>query len=204
MITDDLLNYAADLLIVQYRSQPTARLTVKAYCEPVAADLLPLEVQKAFDLETAVGKQLDTLGKYAGVVRTGYDFSGPVSLGDADFRTLIQIALLQNRTDSSFASIQDLLNLFFPGIIKAFDYENMRIGYFIDSDSVSRQLAEFFIKQGSLPKPMGVAMSSLLRRDSIDGVFGFSSADLPAFNTSGFSSSAGWVGNGWLSYGDFV
>lgn len=62
MTTQELIDYYANLLILQYIGQPRAYATIQALVEPTIMDQLPITVQNAFDLETAVGAQLDTIG----------------------------------------------------------------------------------------------------------------------------------------------
>jgi hypothetical protein len=204
MTTEELKKYAAELLILQYRNQPKARATVEALAELGGMDQLPLAVQDAFTIGTAAGVQLDILGKYVGANRRGYNFGGPVTLSDADFTTIIKIAIAQNSAGSSLADIQALLAFFFPGTIQVFDHGGLRLGYYLNSDSISEELAQFFIRQGSLPRPMVVELSALIRLPSIDNFFGFADQHAGAFNTSGFSDNDGFVGAGWYQNGDFV
>lgn len=124
---------------------------------------LPIAVQNAFDPETAVGVQLDVIGKYQGVVRTGNSFAGaPISLSDADFRVLIQFAIIRNNAGSSLATIQSLLQQFFADEIFVFDYENMHMSYLVDSNLGSQDLIQLVISEGLLPKPMGVQLATTI------------------------------------------
>lgn len=203
--TQELINYYADLLIQQYKQKPNAYATVQAFVKPVIMDQLPLLVQDAYDLSSSVGVQLDVLGKYAGVTRNGYDFSGAVVLSDADFREFIKLAIFQNSAGSSLADIQNLISIFFSNILFVFDYGGMRIGYFLDSDSIGNQLAEVFIQSGLLPKPMGVQLSALVYATSIDNWYGWSSYDTPAFNVHGFNTYSQYDLNcHWLDDNDVI
>lgn len=165
-----------------------ARAHVELLAQIAIMDQLPIDVQNAFSLESALGVQLDILGKYLGVTRYGYDFSGAVTLTDDDFRQLIKIAIIQNASKSALSDIQNLLQQFFPGTIYVFDYGDMRMSYFIDSDATSEQLAQFYVKQGSLPKPMGVALGDILFLTSADGVFGFRSIAVPGYSWSAITT----------------
>ena len=81
-----------DLLIKQYIDKPKARADIALFCKLLLAGGVLLDVQNAYNLDTAVGKQLDILGKYAGtsrdfktgtVVRSGvyFGFSGGTGVG---------------------------------------------------------------------------------------------------------------------------
>lgn len=70
---ESLIKYFINLLILQYRNKPKARATVetltKTTLEGNSGNIFPIEVQEAYDLDTATGKQLDVLGKYIGYDR---------------------------------------------------------------------------------------------------------------------------------------
>lgn len=66
---EQILNYYADKLIAQYRDMPNARATVEIFGKQVLADNIAEALGLAFSIETAVGAQLDILGKYIGVNR---------------------------------------------------------------------------------------------------------------------------------------
>ena len=56
-------------LILQYRSLPKASATIAILTKAAVADMVLSQIGPAFDVNTAVGKQLDILGKYIGVPR---------------------------------------------------------------------------------------------------------------------------------------
>ncbi len=69
MTTQEIIDSYVDLLIAQYSNKPRARGTVAAYVSEVVASEIYTQVRDAFDLDTAVGVQLDVLGEYRGVSR---------------------------------------------------------------------------------------------------------------------------------------
>ena len=71
MTTNELIAYYQNLLIVQYEGQPKARTVIAAYVSQVIAEQIISQVEDGFDLEKAIGKQLDILGEYRGADR-GY------------------------------------------------------------------------------------------------------------------------------------
>ena len=77
MNNEDLIGYYKNLLIIQYRGKPKAEKTIEAFIRLVILFELINQVKKGFDINTAQGRQLDILAKYAGVRRqiTGVDFS---------------------------------------------------------------------------------------------------------------------------------
>ena len=169
---------------------------------------LPLAILNAYNLvgdSPAVGVQLDVLGKYVGVVRSGYDNNGnPITLDDNDFRTLIQIATFTNNAGSSLATIQQLIATFFPGEILVFDYQNMQMSYMVSSSIGSQNLIQLVIAEGLLPKPMGVSLSSVIYAPDITRFFGFRTYALPAVNSTPFGTYTTPVLGGWISYADAI
>lgn len=123
----------------------------------------------------AVGVQLDVLGKYAGVTRSGFGSSGAITLSDADFLRLIQLAIIENMSGSSLYTIDNLLNTYFPGEILVYDYgvtSPMRMSYLIDTSILNQNLVQLFIAEGLLPQPMGVSIS-VIANPVINEFFGF-------------------------------
>lgn len=61
--------YYVDLLLYQYNNLPKAKKTIELLVDAVLVDLLPKDIEAAFDLETAIGAQLDIIGEYIGLNR---------------------------------------------------------------------------------------------------------------------------------------
>lgn len=171
-------------------------------------EIILLAMQNGFNLigdETAVGAQLDMLGKYAGVSRTGRGFTTQITLDDADFLSLIQMAILKNSAGSSLYDIQALIAQFFAGNMLVFDYQNMQMSYLISTGIGSADLVQLFVTQGLLPKPMAVQIALVIYAPIITTFFGFRTYDAPAFNATPFNSyddyQEDWP---WLSYQNAV
>lgn len=75
-MNDELISYYANLLIIQYRNKPNALGTIQAIIRSLMIYDLIRAVENGYDIDTAVGVQLDVLAKYAGAKRvsTGVDF----------------------------------------------------------------------------------------------------------------------------------
>lgn len=202
MTDQQIIDYYANLLVLQYRGKPKAYATIQTLVTPVIMDQLPTQVLNAFSLNTAVGVQLDVIGKYQGVTRNGYDFAGnPITLDDDDFRSFITMAIALNTSDGTLYSIQNFLHQFFPGEILVFDYQNMRMGYFINSTVGSQTLAEMLVTQGMLPKPMGVQLAITIYGPVIDRFFSFRTYDFPIANGTPFNTYDSYDTNSpWLTY----
>ena len=66
---DALIDNYVNLLIIQYHDKPNAQALVRAVIGEVLANAILLQIRDAYDLDTAVGVQLDVLGKYIGTDR---------------------------------------------------------------------------------------------------------------------------------------
>ena len=63
------VDYYNNLLLYQYQGLTKAKATIDLLIRQSIADLVPLDVRDAFNIDTAVGPQLDILGKYIGFSR---------------------------------------------------------------------------------------------------------------------------------------
>ena len=68
-LTDTVAQYT-NLLLAQYKSGVRARETIAILVKQALGDMLASTLADCFDLDSAVGPQLDTLGKYIGIPRT--------------------------------------------------------------------------------------------------------------------------------------
>jgi hypothetical protein len=75
-MNEELIAYYENLLILQYRDKDKARRTIRAIVESAMIYDLIRAVENGYDIDTAVGVQLDVIGKYVGVDRvvTGIAF----------------------------------------------------------------------------------------------------------------------------------
>lgn len=205
MTTNEIISYYCNLLILQYWGKPKAYATIQALVTPVIMNQLPIAVQNAFEVGTAEGVQLDTIGKYAGVSRYGVGFGGRnITLTDSDFTSLIKVAIIRNMSGSSLATIQDLLYTYFPNQIFVFDGANMQMSYLMSSQVGTQDLAEIFVVEGLLPKPMGVSLASLVYLPTLD-LFGMNNYDQTIANIYPFNSYDDYQETWhWLSYDDTI
>ena len=200
MTKEEIIDYYANLLIIQYRDKPSARDFIKALAEMSILDMLANKVMNAYDIDSASGVQLDVLGKYAGVSRVGYTFDRQVTLNDQDFLTLIKLKIVMNSSEATLHEVQKMINENFLGQINVFDYEGMRISYFINSTLANSELVQVFITGGHLPRPMGVAMSSTIMFPYLDSFFGFRNYERELPNTPLNTYDDYQEGWPWISY----
>lgn len=66
---DTLVEYYSNLLIVQYHNKPKAKAMIELLVREMLAEGIAFQVQEGYNLDTAVGKQLDIIGKYVGIDR---------------------------------------------------------------------------------------------------------------------------------------
>lgn len=64
-----IIDYYVNLLIIQYHNQPKAKAMISFVISELLVKAIAFDVQDGYDLDTAVGVQLDVLGKYAGIDR---------------------------------------------------------------------------------------------------------------------------------------
>lgn len=65
----ELIAYYQALLIVQYATKAKARGTIGAFVTEAVADMIANQVRAGFNIDTAVGVQLDDIGTYRGAQR---------------------------------------------------------------------------------------------------------------------------------------
>lgn len=70
----ELKDYYSNTLIIQYNGKPKAKATIEMLVDLVFDNAILNQIQDAFDWKTAVGKQLDIIGKWVGVSRS-YNFN---------------------------------------------------------------------------------------------------------------------------------
>lgn len=201
MTTAEIAASYANLLILQYVGKPAAYAMMLALVTPVIMDQLPVAVQDGFNLSDSVGVQLDVLGKYVGASRNVYTLTGPVTLTDADFRTLIQMVLIKNNSGSSLAAIQNLLAASFPGQIFVSDNQDMGLNYVLVESLGTAELLEVLTIGGYLPVPMGVETSVTIVPVHTNPFFGFRTYSSPDLTVSPFNTYAFYQSTyPWLSY----
>lgn len=69
LISITVANYYVNLLIIQYHNKPKARATIYLLASLIYANMALLQIRDGFDWKTAIGPQLDIVGKWVGVDR---------------------------------------------------------------------------------------------------------------------------------------
>jgi hypothetical protein len=81
-----IIDYYVNLLIIQYHSKPKAKATIELFINELLASGVYFDVRDAYNVDTAIGKQLDVIGKYVFADRyyQKLDLSGFFSLTNYD------------------------------------------------------------------------------------------------------------------------
>ena len=144
---------------MQYRNKPKALATIELMVGILLQDDILLKVLDGFNPETAVGKQLDIMGKWIGIDR----FYSGGQLDDEEYRRILEFKSISNATDMSPFSIDNLLFDFFGNDIICSSEENLRIYYFIEESILD--LALILLETKVLPKPLGIRLVGLIKNE---------------------------------------
>lgn len=161
-------SYYSNLLIMQYHNKPKAKATIEATVGLLPDDLI-MEVINGFDIEIAVGKQLDILGEYVGVDRYYLVDNQAELLDDEDYRILIKMKAISNTSDLSHKSLEEALYNFFGNTVRMDSDGNMEMTYFVPKNKTP--IIQAAIQKEVLPRPMGVRCSYIIEYDK--RFFGF-------------------------------
>lgn len=69
LLLNQLKDYYSNLLIVQYNGKPKAKATIEAFVDLIFAQMAIFQVRDAFNIENAIGAQLDVIGEWVGINR---------------------------------------------------------------------------------------------------------------------------------------
>lgn len=171
--------------------------------KPGQDNTLPNAVLNAFNINDAIGDQLDTIGKYVGVTRDGYSFSGAVHLGDDDYRTFLQMVMVRNQLHANLFSIQKFMDQFLSGEVQLFDQKTMRMDLFYLLNKGDDILAEMFIMAGFFPRPLAVRLNVFLSGFSFFGYRSYAE-EAPSY-VFPYNSYSSYISNRpYLSYNDAI
>jgi len=215
---ESTIEYYTNLSIIQYNKLEKAKATIDLHVRTLLSDNIASQVQDGYSLDTAVGVQLDVLGKYIGTdrffssINTTGDFFGMTSydtlgsdttvgftdyanyltdsggfltynslfgagtLDDEDYRFMLKLRIVQNNSNHSNGEIDEGLFSFFGTDLVLSDTKKMQIFYFVSGANLN--LAVIAFSKGLLPRPMGVGLGGLIKRDK--KMFGFTNYNATA------------------------
>lgn len=207
------------LVTTQHQDRPKFIASLTAALMPLlgAAELVK-QIDEGFDVDTATGLQLDTIGewvgrsRYIGVPITGVYFtwngiattgwnsavwkgefdpdSGLVSLPDDSYRVLIKAKIAANRWDGTVPGAYEVWSAAFgdASLIAIQDNQDMTMTLGISGPPLSA-VTRALIAGGYIPlKPAGVQVNYTISPDS---------GPLFAWNVPNDSATAGWNSGRW-------
>lgn len=151
------------LITSQYENSPNFIAWITGFIEHLNASTTVLNSMDAcFDIDSAIGKQLDTLGIIIGQGRQ-VDFNptngGSPILDDDTYRLLLKSTILKNQWDGLNNSIADIWKVLFTDVtILVQDNLDMTENVYIGGDL--NQTVRDLIRNGYIvPKPQGVMIN---------------------------------------------
>jgi hypothetical protein len=154
------VSYYTNLLTSEYKLAPNLNAWLAAKLQPFAnVNACLASMNEAFDLDYAVGVQLDVLGQIQGVSRTvGFQPSGSVSpvLDDTTYRLLIKATIANNLWQGTESELYPIWQTLFPGgRITIIDNQNMTCTIVLSGTFTS--IVQDLISHGYIvPRPEGV------------------------------------------------
>jgi hypothetical protein len=156
------INDYLSLVIPEHRSQTkfiawlTAALDIILDIQSVLTDM-----KTYFDIDAAVGDQLDAIGVILGQSRL-LDFqptSGSALLDDDNYRLVLRAKILRNQWDGTLSGYKSMMSTVLSGYEAVIvDYQNMTIDVAMVLLGSTNTLAGELLESGYLlPKPSGVA-----------------------------------------------
>lgn len=210
----------ADLITSQHRDKPKFRALVELLTQHFAdCQIVAQSIPGKFDLDVAVGVQLDVVGQWVGISRfipipidgvyftfdTGpgldvgllkgeYDSSdGLTRLPDDYYRKVIKAKIVANHWDGSLQGVETIVGLIFQGDgydVSVTDNQDMSVTILMLTTNPNK-ISAGILKSGMINiKPAGVQLN--LAKKSSDGpVFCF---DIQNDNFAGFDSGCFYIG----------
>lgn len=154
------LEYYLGLLISEYQNSPKLTAFLKALLQKYdEISQCQVQMDMAFDIDNAVGPQLDMLGAILGTPRlVGFQPSGGVSplLTDSTYRVYLKAQAAKDEWDGTIDGLQGIWGTLFPGgQIVIDDNQNMTATIFIRGTFTS--IEQDLISNGYIvPRPEGV------------------------------------------------
>lgn len=65
----ELVDYYVNTIIIQYHNKPKAQATIRLLADTILSQGIIWDVMNGYNVDTAIGKQLDIIGKYVGIDR---------------------------------------------------------------------------------------------------------------------------------------
>lgn len=152
-----------DLITSEYRNSPNFISWLDSALSIVNSSKLTTDqINAAFDIDYAVGAQLDILGELIGRTRAltfqPSDGSNPI-LDDDTYRLMLKAKISQNQWDGTIPAVYDLWNNIFPFLyMEVYDNQDMTMEVIIVGIPTLLQ-KELVLNGYIVPKPEGVRVN---------------------------------------------
>lgn len=161
------------LITSQYATKPKFNAMVQAYLDMVspAVDCLN-SFNEIFNLDDAVGDQLDILGSYVALTRElpVSDPDIPSALDDELFRTVIKARILSNFWDGTIEQWNEIIKTMFPlASYNIIDNQDMSAQVIMIDPSASRAMVALLFNGYIVPKPAGVKVNWTIQDKALFG-----------------------------------
>jgi len=162
-----------DLITSQHKTQPKFKAWLSSALNLVDDGItLSKKMPDFFDIDAAVGRQLDILGEIIGRSRKvdfqPTDGSSPV-LDDIHFRLILKTKIATNQWDGTITQIRELWGDIFESL-KLVMMDNQDMSISLGVVGLTSQLEKDLIAHGYiLPKPAGVRANYSFYEDAIFG-----------------------------------
>ena len=184
-------SFYLNLITSEHATKPKYMAWVKVLLTPfVDAINLNEDIKKAFDLNTAVGVQLDILGKLLVQPRQmnfqPTDGSSPI-LDDYYYRIVLKAKIIKNQWKGTITSFYNYWNVLFRGQplqIYLIDNQQMEPAIVVWSSQVTQMIQDFLAHDLIVPKPAGLGLT--VRRVDADKLFGFFQTEFTGFDEGTF------------------
>lgn len=160
----------SNLLTFQFQKQKAIK-TINLFCSCFLQqiDICKL-IMSAFNIETAVGKQLDMIGDYIGLKRP---FLNGVLVSDDSYRYLLKLKIVLNYNTHTDYSITNSLYTFFGNDVVLIDNRNMSMEYILKKIDNQELLTILSQNKNLFPAPTGVLVSIVVHIPVDSLQFGF-------------------------------
>ena len=176
----DIENYYKNLLIIQYHDKAKAQAVIANWVDCMVADGLLLDLPEAYNIDTAIGAQLDAIGKIVNLKRYGFT--------DEQYRLLLNLRIITNNGGVTMKEIDDVLWTFFGKSIVCHNNQDMSLTYIVFPEY--EPLIPVFLAERLLPAPLGVGVNIIISVNLPELIFGFSRGNIVTTAT-GFSTKDG-------------
>lgn len=162
-----------DLITSEYAEKPKFNAYVLAFLEEVSPSVECLEqFSELFNLQNAVGDQLDKCGELVALTRELpiSDPDIPSVLPDDIFRIVIQARILANFWDGTIQGWEKLISVIFPDAsYNIVDNQDMTVNVVMIDPSSTATLTALLLNGYLIPKPSGVLVNWTIQENALFG-----------------------------------